>query len=119
MFLHIGGNVVVPMSSVIAIFDMDTATTSKDSKEFIRIAEEEGFISTIAEDLPKTFVITEINKKSKIYLTPISSITLLRRLEGMKNISRKIRIKKGVSPDNEKAKLWWITNTSFRRPRSC
>ena len=105
MFLHIGGNVVVPMSSVIAIFDMDTATTSKDSKEFIKIAEEEGFVFPIAEELPKTFVITEINKKSKIYLTPISSTTLLKRIGCMKDISRKIRIRKGVSPDDEKTKL--------------
>lgn len=94
MFLHIGGNVVIPINSIIAIFDMDTVTTSKDSREFIKIAEEEGFISTIAEELPKTFVITEINKKSKIYLTPISSITLLKRSEYIKNISKKIRLKK-------------------------
>ena len=105
MFLHIGGSVVIPISSVIAILDMDTVTTSKDSREFIKIAEEEGFVSTIAEELPKTFVITETNKKSKIYLTPISSITLLKRAEYIKNISRRIRIKKGVSPKNDKTKL--------------
>lgn len=105
MFLHIGGNVVVPISSIIAIFDMDTATTSKDSKEFIKIAEEEGFVLAVAEELPKTFVITEINKKSKIYLTPISSITLLKRAEYIKNISKKIRLKKGVSPRNGETKL--------------
>lgn len=105
MFLHIGGNVVVSMDSIIAILDMDTVTTSRDSREFIKIAEEEGFILTIAEELPKTLVITEINKKSKIYLTPISSITLLKRSEYIHNISRKIRLKKGVSPRNEKTKL--------------
>lgn len=87
MFLHIGGDVVIPTSSIIAIFDMDTTTISKDSKEFIKIAEEEGFISTIMEELPKSFIITEINKKSKIYLSPISSVTLLKRAEYVKDIS--------------------------------
>jgi len=87
MFLHIGGDVVIPTSSIIAIFDMDTTTISKDSKEFIKIAEEEGFISTIMEELPKSFIITEINKKSKIYLSPISSVTLLKRAEYVNDIS--------------------------------
>ena len=87
MFLHIGGDVVIPTNSIIAIFDMDTTTISKDSKEFIKIAEEEGFISTIMEELPKSFIITEINKKSKIYLSPISSVTLLKRAEYVRNIA--------------------------------
>lgn len=87
MFLHIGGDVVIPTSSIIAIFDMDTTTMSKDSKEFIKIAEEEGFISTIIDELPKSFIVTEINKKSKIYLSPISSVTLLKRTEYVNDIS--------------------------------
>ena len=87
MFLHIGGDVVIPTSSIIAIFDMDTTTISKDSKDFIKIAEEEGFISTIMDELPKSFIITEVNKKSKIYLSPISSVTLLKRTEYVNDIS--------------------------------
>lgn len=79
MFLHIGGDVVIPMKNVIAILDIDTTTTSKDTKEFLKIAEEEGFIETISNDLPKSFVITETDKKSKIYLSPISSLTLQKR----------------------------------------
>ncbi len=79
MFLHIGGDVVIPMKNVIAILDIETTTLSRDSREFLKIAEEEGFINTISDDLPKTFIITEIEKKSKIYLSPISSVTLQKR----------------------------------------
>lgn len=80
MFLHIGGDFVIPSKSIIAILDMDTTTISKDTKEFLKISEEEGFIDAISpEDLPKTFIITESDKKSKIYLSPISSVTLLKR----------------------------------------
>jgi extracellular matrix regulatory protein B len=79
MFLHIGGDVVVPIKNVIAIFDMETTTLSKDTKEFLRVAEEEGFISSISNDIPKSFIITEADKKSKIYLSPISSVTLQKR----------------------------------------
>lgn len=79
MFLHIGGGVVIPVNNIIAIFDMDTTTISKDTREFLKVAEEEGFVQSISDDLPKTFIITETEKKSTIYLSPISSVTLLKR----------------------------------------
>lgn len=79
MFLHIGGDVVIPVKNIIAIFDIESTTISKDTKEFLTIAEEEGFIESISEDLPKSFIITETDKKSKIYLSPISSVTLQKR----------------------------------------
>lgn len=87
MFLHIGGDVVIPMKNVIAILDIDTTTLSRDTKEFLKIAEEEGFIEAISEDLPKSFVITEKEKKSKIYLSPISSVTLQKRAGFIEDIS--------------------------------
>jgi hypothetical protein len=87
VFLHIGGDVVLPLKDVIAILDIDTTTISRDTKEFLKIAEEEGFIESISEDLPKTFIITERNKKSKIYLSPISSVTLQKRAGYLNEIS--------------------------------
>ena len=87
MFLHIGGDVVIPMKNVIAILDIETTTLSKDTKDFLRIAEEEGFIRTISADLPKTFIITEVDKKSKIYLSSISSVTLQKRAGYIEDIA--------------------------------
>ncbi|NLV35693.1 MAG: DUF370 domain-containing protein [Clostridiaceae bacterium] len=85
MFLHIGGEVAIPMKNIIAIMDIDTTTLSKDTKEFLRTAEEEGFVESICNDLPKSFIITEMNKRSKIYLSPISSLTLQKRSGYIKN----------------------------------
>lgn len=89
MFLHIGGDVVLPMKNIIAIMDIESTTVSKDTKEFLKIAEEEGFIASISDDLPKSFIIAEIEKKSKIYLSPISSVTLQKRsgyIDGISNV---------------------------------
>lgn len=89
MFLHIGGDFVVPIKNVIAIMDLESTTLSKDTRDFLSIAEEEGFIESISDDIPKSFIITEIDKKSKIYLSPISSITLQKRsgfVDGISNI---------------------------------
>ena len=79
MFLHIGSDYVIPIKSIIAILDLEKTTVSKDTKEFLRIAEEEGFIETINDDIPKSFILTETDKKSKIYLSSISSVTLQKR----------------------------------------
>lgn len=80
MFLHIGGDVSLPVKCIIAIFDIETTTIAKDTRDFLKTAQEEGFIEAISEDLPKSFIITELEKKSKIYLSPISSVTLQKRV---------------------------------------
>jgi ribosomal protein S8 len=94
MFLHIGADVVVPVKNIIAIFDIDNTTISKDTREFLKVAEEEGFIESISTDLPKSFIITEVDKKSKIYLSPISSTTLQKRSSYIKGISNVKGIKR-------------------------
>ncbi len=79
MYLHLGQDVVVSLKNVIAILDMDNTTISKISKEFLKTAEEEGFVENVSDDLPKSYVICEVDKKSKVYISPISSVTLLKR----------------------------------------
>ena len=64
MFLHIGGDVVIPMKNVIAILDIESSTISKDTRDFLKTAEEEGFVTAITDDLPRSFIITEVDKKA-------------------------------------------------------
>ena len=79
MFLHLGENVVVPIKDIIGIFDLQTTMYSSDTSAFLRMAEEDGFVERISKEKPKSFVIAEVNKMSKIYLSPISSSTLTKR----------------------------------------
>lgn len=81
MFLHLGENVVVPIKDIIGIFDMQTTMYSSDTIQFLRMAEEDGFVERITNDKPKSFVIAEVDKKSKVYLSPISSSTLTKRTD--------------------------------------
>lgn len=87
MTLHLGGDVVIPMKDVIAIFDLETSETSKVNKEFLEIAKEEGFIRKISDDTPKTFILAELRHKTMIFLSPISSSTLLKRTDFIQSIS--------------------------------
>ncbi|WP_026476752.1 extracellular matrix regulator RemB [Alkaliphilus transvaalensis] len=89
MFLHLGGEVVVPLKEVIAIFDMQSTTKSKHSQYFLQICKEEGFVEEILQEEARSFVITErLEKSSKngkktrktiIYYSPISALTLQKR----------------------------------------
>lgn len=80
MFIHIGDNVSVLSKEIIAILDMEVATTMKDSREFLKMCEEEDFIENIMpEEMPKTIVITEQSGKSRVYLSPISAATIKKR----------------------------------------
>ena len=79
MFLHLGENVVVPIKDIIGIFNLQTTMYSSDTIQFLRMAEEDGFVERITEEQPKSFVKAEVDKMSKIYLSPISSSTLTKR----------------------------------------
>jgi extracellular matrix regulatory protein B len=79
VFLHLGENVVVPIKDIIGIFDMETSMYSSDTIQFLRMAEEDGFVERITKEKPKSFIIAEVDKKSKVYLSPISSATLTKR----------------------------------------
>jgi len=87
MILHLGGDVVIPLKDVIAIIDLDNSNDSVINKEFLSIAEEEGFIRRISDDEPKSFILAEIDKKSVIFLSPISSVTLVKRSKFIEVIS--------------------------------
>lgn len=87
MYLHLGGDKVVKTKDIIGIFDMDTSTVSKNTRDYLNEAEKAGEVVTVSYDLPKSFIVVN-SKKSKektIYISQISSQTLNKR-----NISKNI-----------------------------
>ena len=57
MFLHLGENVVVPVKDIIGIFDLQNTIYSSDTLQFLRLAEEDGFVERITDEGPKSFII--------------------------------------------------------------
>lgn len=96
MFIHLGKDLVIPLKDVIAIVDAESALKSDDTKEFFRVAEEEGFIHRIADKEIKSYIVTERVLKTKgkriatrqsiIYTSNISSSTLYKRAGFIDNI---------------------------------
>lgn len=81
MFLHLGNDYIVFNKDIIAVLDFETTTVSKITREFLKISEEEGFIINVSDDVPKSFIVTETDGQSKIYISNIASSTLLKRME--------------------------------------
>ncbi len=82
MYLPIGGDMAVRTSSVVGIFDLDNTTISRHTRRFLELAEKEGQVISVCEDLPKAFVVTAEYGIPKVYLTQFSAATLEKRLEG-------------------------------------
>ena len=81
MFLHLGNDVYVNQKDIVAVCNLDTARVSKNTQIYLKKSEEMGIVETICTDIPKTFVIVRKKNKDKVYLTNISSVTLLKRSE--------------------------------------
>ena len=80
MYIHLGNNVMLPTSDIIGIFDLENTSISKRTRDFLNKAEKEGRVITISYDLPTSFVIAgKTLKDSKVYISQISSQTLLKR----------------------------------------
>lgn len=81
MYLHLGKGKVVNTKDIIAIMDLESSSISPNTREFLRIVEEEGFVRNVSEEIPKTFVVCEIDGQSVVYVTNISSKALSGRVE--------------------------------------
>ena len=81
MYLRLGKDTVVNTKHIIAILDLESASISKNTRDFLKIVEEEGFVRNVSEEIPKTFVLCEIDGQSVIYITNISSKALSGRTE--------------------------------------
>ena len=81
MYLHLGQDTVVRTRDIIGIFDLDTSTISKTTREYLTACEKNGRVVNVSMELPKSFVLCwdEIEHKPTVYISQISSSTLLKR----------------------------------------
>ncbi len=75
MYLHLGEDTVVNSKEITGIFDMDTSTVNKATRDYLNIAEKNKKTVYVNYDLPKSFIVT----KDKIYISPLNTNTLLKR----------------------------------------
>lgn len=81
MYKHLGSDTVVKTKDIIGIFDIESTTVSKWSRDFLKKAEKKKSVITVSYEMPKSFVVCckKGEKNQKVYISQISSSTLLKR----------------------------------------
>lgn len=79
MYISIGGDMAVRDRSIIGIFDLDGASMSKKTMEFLKTAEDEGGLISVTDDIPSSFLVAEEYGMQRVYFTQLSAATLERR----------------------------------------
>ena len=80
MYLHLGQNIMVRNQDVIGIFDLDNTTWSFRTRRFLERAEQEGRVTAVGDDLPRSFVLVrEGDGSPMVYTTQLTTATLQAR----------------------------------------
>jgi len=86
MYLHIGNSTVIPEDDVVAVFDLDNASTAFSTRDFLRRAEQDGMVFPTGSELPKSMVVCcPVGSWQRVFLTPLNASAIIGRI---KNVSR-------------------------------
>ena len=78
MYLHLGQECVVRTKEILGIFDLDSSTLSKHTRDYLARAEKEGRVVNVTDELPKSFIVTT-GENAMVYISQISAATLKKR----------------------------------------
>ena len=82
MYLNIGQDTVITDKNILGIFDLDNTTVSKSTREYINTASKNGECITVSiEELPKSFIVVAKNDKKEIYISPLNTSTIFKRIK--------------------------------------
>ncbi len=80
--MHLGKSETVNDKSVIGIFDIEKATLSEDTRQFLRTNQKEFKTVNLARDLPAAFVVSKEEFTDRVYITALSVKALVKRAKG-------------------------------------
>ena len=83
-YIHLGKGSVINTGGIIGVFDLDITSQSHITRAYLAAAEKNGQVINAAEDIPKSFVVTEESGQRRVYLSQLASATLLKRAESGK-----------------------------------
>ena len=79
-----GPGAMFPRASIVGIFDLDTATVSGHTRDFLRRAQAAGAVVAMGDELPQSFIVTGAlvgeSAADCVYLSPQSSANLSKKL---------------------------------------
>lgn len=87
MYLHLGNDYIIKKENIIGIYDMDKTTVSKRTREYLETAEKVKRLIYTSNELPKSFIVYGKGKNITVYVSQISTTTLLKRCDFINSIS--------------------------------
>ena len=82
MYIHIGQDTVIVDEEIIGIFDMENTTVMKSTVDYLNKAEKNGNVNNVAPfELPKSFIVVAENNKKEIYISPLNTSTIFKRIK--------------------------------------
>ena len=80
MFIHLGEDTVINDKEIIGVFDIDTSTVNKATRDYLALAEKNKRVVYVNYDLPKSFIVCD----DKVYISPINTSTINKRSKDKK-----------------------------------
>ena len=89
MYLHIGKDVVIKSENIVAIFDILSLEKKNSLENICKNLDFNDKIIDVSENNKKTLIIVSKDKKTKGYITNISSTTLGKRTSKYERMDKK------------------------------
>ena len=80
MYLYLGQDTTINTGQLVGLFDLDTSTVSKHTRDYLARAEKAGKVVNISTELPKSFVVTD-GQNGAVYISQLSASTLKKRAD--------------------------------------
>ena len=80
MYIDIGQNKIINGDKIIGIFDLDTATVSKKTRDFLKDKELKKEIVYVNIDLPKSFILYNNEQNEKVFVCQYLPSTIIKRI---------------------------------------
>ena len=96
MYLHLGNDVIIKKEGIIALYDMDRTTISKRTRDFLTAFEKKGRLVYVTNDLPKSFIVYKDKDGLCVYVSQVSTSTLLKRSDFLNKTSKNQQGEKNV-----------------------
>ncbi|MBE6813585.1 MAG: DUF370 domain-containing protein [Ruminococcaceae bacterium] len=85
MYISIGGETVLRSCDIVGVFDTDSVTVSKHSRDLLNTAEKEKRTVMVSmTELPRSFLLVREQGEIKLYLSPVAAGTLIGRIKKLK-----------------------------------
>ena len=78
MYIHLGQNTVVNDKEIIGVFDLESTTVSKKTRDYLSKNEKKKNVYYVSSELPRSFVVCD---GRKIFVSHLSSQTIAKRAQ--------------------------------------